>query len=52
MNAPLKIGLASALAVYLGGALALAGASLAGSALTLLALFDPPPVRSPRSTTL
>ena len=43
--AGLGVGLASALAVYLGGALALAGASLAGSALTLLALSNPPPVR-------
>lgn len=50
--AGLAVGLASALAVYLGGALALAGASLAASALTLLALSDPPPVRSTRATAL
>ena len=50
--AGLGIGLASALTVHLGGALGLAGASLAASALTLLALSDPPPVRSTRATAL
>ena len=50
--AGLGIGLASALAVYLGGALALAGASPAASALTLLALSSPPSVRSTRATPL
>ena len=50
--AGLGLGLASALTVHLGGALGLAGASLAASAVTPLALSNPPSGRSARATPL
>ena len=48
----LGAGLASTLAVYLGGTFALAGAGLVGSVITLLALARPAPSTTPGPLTL